>query len=808
MNDQSTSSHRQTPQTRQDWVGLVLAVLVLGWIGVTSLGIHWIGWLVEQMMLIQGLYWPIWIWPGIALGHAILLLVPLTPLAWFWRSPRYRAVFQTWAIAALYVLFLVPARLAQYNQEQLAAVLRIIGTTAFIILTWALRWLPHRHTRPAFIRPAGPLLPGLMLAAMLTYGWLAWGALGSATDSLLNLALAALFGLAAGPILERAMQAIQQTGTGPGRDAILGGAVSSACLLMMGSALGFNGLGLLLMLTMPAIGWVVPALCHWGRETIAGRSLSVSLFLGLTAAAPMLFVDPDELALVLNFGSRDVMAWAFYAALVTTASGLGASLVLFLLRHRLSAWHSQRWTATGTIAAWLVGTLLWALVGQPGFHGDRLLVILHDQADVSAASSIDDYAQRRQYVYETLVDHADTTQSRLRTSLSRLGIAYTPYYLVNALEVHGGPLLGFWLNTLPEVDRALHSPVLRPLPAPIPSSTGTASAPTDPQWNLTSIGADRVWKELGITGRGIIVGQSDSGAQWDHPELWDTYRGRDGNHNYNWFDPWTRSPVPTDANGHGTHTLGTIVGKSVGVAPGAEWYACTNLARNLGNPARYLDCMQFMLAPFPLGGDPLIGGNAALGAHVINDSWGCPKIEGCDAGALIDAVRALRAAGVFVVASAGNEGDACSTVDSPLALYDEAFSVGAVDASGAIAFFSSRGPVTVDGSRRTKPDIAAPGVAVLSAYPGGTYERADGTSMAGPHVAGVVALMWSANPALVGDVDRTEQILAESATPYDYDLHGPPRCGESEIYPNNALGYGLVDAYASVQRALLYRGPP
>jgi subtilisin family serine protease len=245
-----------------------------------------------------------------------------------------------------------------------------------------------------------------------------------------------------------------------------------------------------------------------------------------------------------------------------------------------------------------------------------------------------------------------------------------------------------------------------------------------------------------------------------------------------------------------------VLGENVGVAPDAEWYGCVNLARNLANPARYLDCMQFMLAPFPLAGDPFVDGDPTLGAHVINNSWGCPDIEGCDPTSLLSGVRALHAAGVFVVASAGNEGSKCGSVSSPIALYDEAFSVGAVDSSGRIAFFSSRGPVTVDGSNRTKPDLVAPGVDILSAYPQNTYYVAAGTSMAGPHVVGVVALMWSANPDLIGDIDRTEQILIDTAQPYDYDRHGTPGCGSASTHPDNAVGYGRVDAYAAVQRAI------
>jgi subtilisin family serine protease len=381
-------------------------------------------------------------------------------------------------------------------------------------------------------------------------------------------------------------------------------------------------------------------------------------------------------------------------------------------------------------------------------------------------------------------------------------VRYRPFYLANALEVRAGPAVASWLASRPEVGSVLHNPVLRPLPAPAPSSEGSASAPTDVPWNLELIRAPRVWRELGVDGTGIVIGQSDSGAQWDHPELRTAYRGGPGEHAYNWLDPWYGTSVPTDRNGHGTHTLGTAVGQSVGVAPGAQWYACVNLARNMGSPALYLECMQFMLAPYPPGGNAFTDGLPARGAHVINNSWGCPRLEGCDPTALVSAARALRVAGLFVVSAAGNEGERCGTVSSPLALYDAVLSVGAIDATGQLAFFSSRGPVQADGSGRVKPDLVAPGVQVLSAYPGNTYYVADGTSMASPHVAGVVALIWSANPGLIGNIDRTEQILFGTAQPYAYAQHGTPRCGEPGAVPSNAVGHGIVDAYAAVQRAM------
>ncbi|MBN1580004.1 MAG: S8 family serine peptidase [Anaerolineae bacterium] len=799
MNDQQDKH----ASSNRDWAGLIVAVLLFAWIHIVTWIIHALTWTIEQFLIVAGIDWPWWIWPAVALAHVALTAVPLLPLAWFWRRARYRAVFQTWTLAALYVLCLAPARLAAVNRAQLAALLQILGQAAYVLALTGLLWFRQRQGQAGFVRPKRLYLPAVALAVLTGWAWLAWGAFGSGVDTLLNLISAALLGLSSGLIFGHfLLDPLEATGNGPGWNIALGGATIDASLALMGSALGFNGQQLLLLLILPALGWALTALTRLGRERPASGWLALGLAVALAAAAPMLWVDPDELALVLNLETHDVLTWSLYASIVTVATGLALGLIGWVFRRRLPAWKNRTAWGVATLVLSAIVLLIYLIAGQPGFYGERLYVIMADQADLSAAAQIDDYANRRQVVYDELVEHANSTQAGIRKTLDLLRIDYTPYYLVNALEVNAGPLIRLWLSTRPEVDRVLDSPRLRPLPAPVPPSHGSESAPTTVPWNVQLIGADRVWREFGATGQGIVIGQSDSGAQLDHPEFAGAYRGKGGNHDYNWYDPWNHTTQPTDVGGHGSHTLGSILGQNTGIAPGAEWYGCTNLARNLANPALYLDCMQFMLAPFPLDGDPLADGKPELGAHVINNSWGCPDIEGCDPNALVDAVRALRAAGVFVVASAGNEGSQCGSVDSPLALYDDAFSVGAVDAQGTLAFFSSRGPVDADGSNRVKPDILAPGVDVLSAYPGSTYYTASGTSMAGPHVVGVVALIWSANPDLIGDIDRTEQIIIETAQPYDYALHGVPTCGDVARTPDNAVGYGIIDAYAAVKMAL------
>jgi hypothetical protein len=183
----------------------------------------------------------------------------------------------------------------------------------------------------------------------------------------------------------------------------------------------------------------------------------------------------------------------------------------------------------------------------------------------------------------------------------------------------------------------------------------------------------------------------------------------------------------------------------------------------------------------------------------VNNSWACAASEGCDLLVLQSSFAALREAGILAVAAAGNSGSSCSTVDDPPAIYEDLFVVGATTSSDLLANFSSRGPVTVDGSGRLRPDVAAPGVDVRSAIRGDTYAFMNGTSMASPHAAAAAALLWSAKPQVRGLVDISRCVLSESAR-VGLQLSVAQTCGEKTAAdrPNNFWGFGLVDAYAAV----------
>ena len=509
----------------------------------------------------------------------------------------------------------------------------------------------------------------------------------------------------------------------------------------------------------------------------------------------------------------DVMLGDWTWAL-TFAVGVAAVLApLFALgqmalRQPLRRIFAQPLLATSLVALLLVALgFSYALAGGSGLQPELFVVVMAEQADTVFARTITNREERVTAVYNTLTTHANTSQADLRGYLDGRGLPYTPYYLVNALEVEGNWFLRWQLEQRDDVETVLISPQTRPLrdfwvqnqaSSLQELTTEDLPGPNGPTWGVQAIGADKVWAEFGVTGEGIIVGIADSGSDWNHPDLRPSYAGQNGQHDYHWYDPALGTAEPTDQNGHGTHTAGTVAGQGgIGVAPGAQWIACRNLPRNLGNPADYLACMQFLFAPFPLGGDAFADGDPTRGAHITNNSWGCPPVEGCDGRVMGLGAHHLYNAGQMMVVSNGNSGPACETTGEP-ANHDEVLSVGASNEAGAVTDFSSRGPaVDYDGDVLTKPDLVAPGEDVLSSWLNGEYVAIPGTSMAGPHVVGVVALLWSAAPELVGDVEGTTQLLLETATP----IIATNTCTQVAV-PNNAAGFGLVDVYAAVGRVV------
>ncbi|MEU5963467.1 carboxypeptidase regulatory-like domain-containing protein [Micromonospora parva] len=419
--------------------------------------------------------------------------------------------------------------------------------------------------------------------------------------------------------------------------------------------------------------------------------------------------------------------------------------------------------------------------------------------DLGPAKKIADWTARGQFVYQALTAAAKESLASVSTDLDRAGVTYTSYPIANTVLVKGGTeklaltvaskVQVAEIHATPQV--ALVEPVDEKIPADraarpaAPKATAKAGTGS---WGLDAIHAPQAWA-MGATGAGITVSNLDSGVQFDHPALTHQYRGTksDGtvDHNYNWMA--TRGSctgAPCDDNGHGTHTMGTMVGddgtEHVGVAPEARWIA-TNGCCDSNGVESLLRSGWWLLAPTDVQGN---NPDPSKRPHVINNSWGQTVEHSFDN--FFQAIdEAWTAAGIFSVWSSGNTVPyaACDTVSSPGSA-ESAYSVGAYASDGTLASFSRKGEGE---GGRIKPEISAPGDAVRSSYPNNSYVEMSGTSMAAPHVAGAVAALWSYDPTLIGQVEETRRLLAESAVDVD-----DTECGGTAAV-NNKYGEGRLD---------------
>lgn len=475
----------------------------------------------------------------------------------------------------------------------------------------------------------------------------------------------------------------------------------------------------------------------------------------------------------------------------------GALMMALLAGLATLGWSSSTGDTNGKIASRV-------LSDTTNGASTEALVVLTEQADLNPAYSLKTKAEKGAFVFNTLRSVADRTQGPILSLLKQRGIPYQSFYIVNMIKVSGDRSLMEELAARSDVARIDANPLIKNA-IPNPEGKAMAFQSQGIEWNVARVKAPDVWA-LGYNGAGYVVSGADTGVQWDHPALKNHYRGWDGkqvNHDYNWDDAVQQTTYPNDPHGHGTFTVSEEVGddgngNQIGVAPGAKWIACRNMdSGGNGKPAWYVECFQFMIAPWPINqpskGDPTKAPDS------VNNSWTCPPSEGCSTYTLKASVDAVRAAGIVPVMAASNYGPYCSTIMEPPAIYASSFDVGALDSGNNIASFSSRGPVTADGSSRTKPDVSAPGVNIRGAVPGNGYSSGwSGTSMAAPHVAGGVALLWQANSALKGNVDQTESNLDRSAT-HLTDAQSVGNCRGPLPFQDNTFGWGLINLLKAVQ---------
>jgi subtilisin family serine protease len=411
-----------------------------------------------------------------------------------------------------------------------------------------------------------------------------------------------------------------------------------------------------------------------------------------------------------------------------------------------------------------------------------IIVTMKKQADFSVIANVD-RDERVRRVVQLLQDTANTSQVPIRAFLATQrarGLAGPPthFWVFNGLAVSARAVVIDQLAARPDVARITPNGMFQ-----APSLEASTSA-VEP--NLAAIHAPALW-DLGYRGQGIVVANVDTGVYLYHDDLNAQWRGGANS----WYDPNSEHPdAPTDLSGHGTQTMGVMVGRdaggtAIGVAPDAQWIAVKifndlGQATTAGIHAGY----QWLLDP---DGDP----GTADAPHVVNNSWSFGS-SGCDLEFQLD-LQALRAANILPVFSAGNFGPYSATSASP-ANNPEAFAVGAIDDFDQMYYYSSRGPSSCGEAQTVFPEMVAPGVDIRTTERYNLYTDATGTSAAAPHTAGALALLLSAYPQLTAE----EQADALLAGAFDLGTAGP----------DNDFGYGRLDAWGSYQYLLASHPTP
>ncbi|MEO6901880.1 MAG: S8 family serine peptidase [Bacteroidia bacterium] len=446
----------------------------------------------------------------------------------------------------------------------------------------------------------------------------------------------------------------------------------------------------------------------------------------------------------------------------------------------------------------------------------EFVAILKEQANTTTPNSFTK-EEKAVYVFKKLSETAKNTQDPIRSLLKNLKVEYQPFWIINAVSIVGDKNILNQVAQLESVSQIIENAKYVGETTVLNTTQNIGDSQSRGlEWGIKKTKADAVWA-LGYKGQGVVVAGEDTGYDWKHPAITKQYRGNGTtiDHNYNWHDCvhsgggkcGADAKAPCDDQEHGTHTMGTMVGydggsNQIGMAPDAKWIGCRNMNVNNGKFSMYMEGFEWFLAPTDLSNQ---NPDPSKAPHVLNNSWGCPTSEGCNSSnfpAMETAVMNLRNSGIVVVVSAGNDGSqGCSSIHDGASNLTPSFTVGNTNVSDGISASSSRGPVTNYGPVKISPDISAPGSDIRSSIPGNGYKTMSGTSMAGPHVAGLVALIISANPSLAGNVDKIEDIIQQTAV----KLKSSQNCGgfSGSDIPNNAFGYGRIDALAAVKMAML-----
>src|SRR5262245_42311219 len=289
-----------------------LFALVAAWVMAVVTLVQGGAWVYDQFAMIQGRQVSGWFWVLVAVGQALLLALPIVPLARLTVAPRLRAAYTTWALAiGLGAWFSLP-RLLPMTWTQSAALAQIalallatFGLSNLRVENAELKKDSSRHSRFSIFNSQFSI--ALALGLLVSLPWLHYGALGSPLDTLLNLLAGLSLGLLAGRLLGRWLVAPLAThSAGPTADIGLGGFAAGIALLILGAGFGFRGSQILLLLCLPALGFAAMALARLSAESeaenrtlspsaisaisaVTKAGLSIAALIGIVAAAPLVF---------------------------------------------------------------------------------------------------------------------------------------------------------------------------------------------------------------------------------------------------------------------------------------------------------------------------------------------------------------------------------------------------------------------------------------------------------------------------------------------------------------------------------------
>ncbi len=428
---------------------------------------------------------------------------------------------------------------------------------------------------------------------------------------------------------------------------------------------------------------------------------------------------------------------------------------------------------------------------NPIEKGQRFQQFVHTLQDISTQSRID---------FLPLLESAKT-EKQINS--------WEFFWIVNAVLVDGQPIFFEKLKNYPNIrsivpDRLLTMPhpIRKQLPSLLKTNKGHETS-------LDIIGVPELWA-MGITGAGRLVMNIDNGVDGNHPQLSARWRGLSVSPSAAWYDPSWGSMFPEDRTdpsklswGHGTHTMATLAGcdplsgDTVGVAIEAEWIAANAISGGNPHTSRTISAFQWAIDPDE---DPATISDRP---DVINCSWydGNDTLDFCDENSIYRlAFQVLEAADITVIFSAGNQGNADSTISQPAGIVIDSLNTFCVGNLNGAAYLeghpdpifsqSSHGPSScpVQGALAFKPETVAPGTDIRSAVPGGSYQLMTGTSMASPHVAGLIALLKQICPERSGR--EIKSAIYETAI--DLGINGE----------DNTYGRGLINAPAALRRLI------